>query len=99
MPIAASDWKQIDPTSQSVPVTMASAATIAPTTFMTVLTGNIAIANITPPVLHAHLLCIVFAGVAGVAAGGNIANVKASVASEGMLLAYNPATAKYTAIG
>ena len=45
------------------------------------------------------MLCLVFAGVAGVGTGGNISNVKASVAGEAMLLVYNVTTAKYVAIG
>ena len=35
------------------------------------------------------MLCIVFAGTAGITAGNNIANTKASVAGEAMLLVYN----------
>jgi hypothetical protein len=98
MPIIASDWAVLTPYTGS-PVTLASATTIAPVSFLTVLTGNVAIAAITPPVLTAHILCIVFAGTAGITAGNNIANTKASVAAEGMLLVFNPATQKYTAIG
>src|SRR5215831_13388231 len=99
MPIAAADWAQVSSVSQVAPVTLASAATIAPTTFMTVLTGNTAITTITPPLSGGHMLCLVFAGVAGVGTGGNISNVKASVAGEAMLLVYNVTTAKYVAIG
>lgn len=99
MAIVASDWAQLNPSNQSAPNTIASAGTIAPTTFLTVLTGNVAVTAITPPVTHTHMLCIVFAGTAGITAGNNIANTKASVASEGMLLVYNSATAKYTAVG
>ena len=99
MPLTASDWGQIAPTNNIAPVTLAAAATIAPTTFMTVLTGNVAITTITPPVPHSHMLCLVFAGTAGVGTGGNISNTKASVAGEAMILCYNPTTAKYVACG
>ena len=99
MPITASDWAQLSPYSQSAPVTLASAATIAPTGFLTVLTGSTAVVTITPPVSHAHMLGLIFAGTAGVTAAGNIAAVKASVANEVMLLVYNPNTAKYHAVG
>jgi hypothetical protein len=99
MPIVASDWAVLNPTNASAPQTIASAGTIAPVGFMTVLTGNVAITAITPPVTHTHMLCIVFAGTAGITAGNNIANTKASVAAEAMLLVYNSATAKYTAVG
>jgi hypothetical protein len=99
MPITLSDWAQLNPSNFVAANTLASAGTLAPTTFLTVLTGNVAITAITPPVPHGHMLCIVFAGTAGITAGNNIGNTKASVAGEGMLLVYNPTTAKYTAVG
>ena len=102
MPIAQSDWAQISPTqgpTSPTPVTMASAATIAPSTFLTVLTGNTAVAAITPPVTHGHMLAIQFAGTAGITATNNITTAKASVAGEVMLLVYNPVTQKYVPVG
>lgn len=99
MPLVASDWAQISPTNNSAPLTLASAATIAPLTFLTTLTGNVAVTTITPPITQSHMLAITFAGTAGVATGGNISNTKASVAGETMLLVYNTVTAKYTAVG
>jgi hypothetical protein len=99
MPLTASDWAQLNPTNFATPVTMPAAGTIAPTTFLTVLTGNVAITAITPPVSHAHMLAIQFAGTAGITAGNNIATTKASVVGEVMLLAYNPAAGKYVPVG
>jgi hypothetical protein len=102
MPIDAGDWAQlatVQGPSSPKPVTMASAATIAPTTFLTVLTGNTAITAITPPVTHGHTLAIQFAGVAGITAGNNITTTKASVNGEVMLLVFNPVTAKYVPVG
>lgn len=99
MPLVASDWAQISPTNFFAPATLASAATIAPVSFLTVLTGNVAITTITPPVAHGHMLALQFAGTGGVGTGGNINNVKASVVGEAMLLVYNPAAGKYTAVG
>lgn len=99
MPITASDFAQLNPSNNVAAVTLASAGTIAPTTFLTVLTGNVAITAITPPVSFGHMLCIVFAGTAGITAGNNINNTKASVAGEAMLLVYNPTTGKYVAVG
>jgi hypothetical protein len=99
MPLTASDWAAISPVNNSAPGTLASAATIAPNTFLTVLTGNTAIATITPPVNHAHMLALQFAGTAGVAATGNILTAKASVVGEVMLLVYNPNTGKYVPVG
>ena len=98
-PITASDWAQLTPNSQIAPVTIASAATIAPTTFLTVLTGNVAITTITPPVPTGHMLAIQFAGTGGVASGGNILTTTASVAGQVMLLIYNPTIAKYIPVG
>jgi hypothetical protein len=99
MPITASDWAQLSPTNNVAAVTMASAATIVPTSFLTVLTGNVAITTITPPVSHGHMLAIQFAGTAGITAGNNITTTKASVAGEVMLLVYNPTSAKYVPVG
>jgi hypothetical protein len=99
MPINPVDWQQVSPVGQVAPVTMASAATIVPTTFLTVLTGSTAVATITPPVPGGHMLAIQFAGVAGVTAAGNILTAKASVVGEVMLLVYNPNTAKYVPVG
>lgn len=102
MPLVESDWHQISPVqgpTSPKPVTMASAATIAPSTFLTVLTGNTAVATITPPVNHGHMLALQFAGTAGVVATGNILTAKASVVGETMLLVYNPNSAKYVPVG
>jgi hypothetical protein len=102
MPITESDWAQLStvqgPTSPRSG-TIVSAATVAPTTFLTILTGNTGIATITPPVPFGHMLAFLFAGTAGVLATGNIATAKASVAGECMLLVYNPALAKYHPVG
>lgn len=95
MPITASDWAQLNPTNFVAPVTLASAATIAPTTFYTVLTGNVAIATITPPVSHGHMLAIEFAGTGGVVATGNIKTAVASVVGQVTLFVYNASTGKY----
>jgi hypothetical protein len=99
MPIALSDWQQLSPYNLSNPVTVASAATIAPVGFLTILTGNVAVANITPPVPHSHMLAIQFAGTAGVVATGNILTAVASVVGVAMLLLYNPNTGKYIPVG
>lgn len=85
--------------SEQLAQTIASANTIAPTTFLTVLTGNTVVKTITPPHKGYHMLAIVFAGVAGVDATGNVATAKASVAGEAMLLVYDPRVAKYYPVG
>jgi TRAP-type C4-dicarboxylate transport system permease large subunit len=99
MPLTASDWAAISPTNAGSPGTLVSAATIAPVTFLTVLTGNTAVNTITPPVTHSHMLALQFAGTAGVGASGNILTATASVVGQVMLLVYNPNIAKYVPVG
>lgn len=99
MPLTPSDWAALNPVNNSSPNTLASGTTVAPNNFLTVLTGNTAIATITPPVTHTHMLALLFAGTAGVATGGNIATAKASVVGEAMLLVYNPNTKQYVPVG
>lgn len=81
------------------PQTVASAATIAPTSFLTIMTGNVAVVNITPPMTTLHVIAIQFAGAAGVTAAGNILTAKASIAGMVILFIYNPSTAKYVPVG
>lgn len=93
-----SDWQRYTPWG-APGTTIASAATVVPGPGLTVLTGNTAIANITPPVTGPHILALQFAGTAGVAATGNIATAKASVVGEVMLLVWNTTTNKYVPVG
>lgn len=100
MPIAESEWHALNNVSNVKPYTLASAATIAPVGFLTVLTGNTAVVTITPPITtQTHMLAIQFAGTAGVTAAGNILTATASVVGQIMLLVYNPLTAKYIPVG
>jgi hypothetical protein len=86
---------------QPQPVTVVAAATIAPTTFLTIVTGVTAVATITPPVTGAHMLAIVLAATnsAGFVTTGNV--LVASVTNSELwadkvnLFVYNPITAKY----
>lgn len=102
MPIAVGDWQDLStvqgPAAQK-PITIAAANTIAPISFLTILTGNVVVKTITPPVTFGHLLAIQFAGVLGVDATGNVLTAKASVAGEVMLLYFNPNTNKYVPVG
>lgn len=84
---------------QGAPVTIAAANVIAPIGFLTVLTGNVVVKTITPPLQGLHVIGIQFAGTAGVDTTGNVTTTKASVVGEVMLLVYNPSTAKYVPIG
>jgi hypothetical protein len=45
---------------QPTPPTIASAATIAPSNFLTFLTGTVQLATITPFTTGAHMICLIF---------------------------------------
>lgn len=100
MPILESEWQAMNNVSNTKPVTVASAATIAPVSFLTVLTGNVAVVTITPPLPNqVHMVAIQFAGTAGVTAAGNILTVTASVVGQIMCLVWNPNIQKYIPVG
>lgn len=83
---------------QPAPVTLASAATIAPTTFMTLVTGTTDVATVTPPVTGSHMLCLVFTDAApgSILTTGNVLIGTTTVAQDvPVLLFYDPAQAKY----
>lgn len=84
---------------QLPPVTVASANVIAPTSFLTIMTGNVLLKTITPPHLGLHMLAIQFAGAAGNDATGNILTLKASIAGMCILYIFNPVTLKYVPVG
>lgn len=55
-------------------VTIPAATTIAPTTFVTIVTGTTTLGTITPPVTGDHMLCLIFPDAMGaMATSGNIA--------------------------
>jgi hypothetical protein len=86
---------------QPQPVTFTAAATIAPKTFLSIISGTTAVATITPPVTGAHMLAIISAtsNWAGAVTTGNV--LVASVtngtnwANRVSLFFFNPITAKY----
>lgn len=84
---------------QPLPTTLASAATMAPTGLVTLVTGAAAIATVTPPQAGIHVLFFVSsAGTWSMTAAGNITTaVAAVVAGEIVMLLWNPATQKYSA--
>ncbi len=75
---------------QPTPVTIAAAATIAPSTFITVLVGNTAVQTITPPIQGQHMLCIVPGTTTGFTTGGNVVGGTTTVANRAYLFVYNP---------
>lgn len=81
------------------PPTLASAATVAPVTFLTLISGTVAIATVTPPEDGAHLLCFVFTTTTPTAftTTGNIINVATPTQNVPCFLVFNPSTGKYHA--
>jgi len=75
---------------QPTPPTVTAAATISPSTFLTILTGNTAVATIVPPVAGAHMLAIVPGTTTGFTTGGNIVGGTATVANKLYLMIFNP---------
>lgn len=80
------------------PFTLVSANTIAPVSFLTILTGNTVVKTITPPMLGLHMLAIQYAGAAGSDATGNILTAFTSVAGQIGLYVFNPITQKYVPV-
>lgn len=82
---------------QPKPVTIASAATVAPSTFLTFISGTVAIATVTPPVTGAHMLMMVFTTTTPTAftTSGNIKAVATPSTNLPVFLTYNPVEGKY----
>ncbi len=72
------------------PITVTAAATITPSGFLTVLTGNTAVSTINPPAANMHLLAIVAGTTTGFTTGGNIVGATTTVANRVYLFVYNP---------
>jgi hypothetical protein len=83
---------------QPAPVTLASATTLAPTTFMTIVSGTTDVGTITPPVTGQHMLALIFnsATPGDLLTTGNIL-VGSTVVTQNVpvLLFYDPLQAKY----
>lgn len=79
------------------PPTLASAATIAPNTFLTFVSGTTAIATITPPMAGPHMLMFVFTTTtpAAFTTTGNIKAVATPAQNVPVLAQYNPTDKKY----
>jgi hypothetical protein len=76
---------------------MASAATIAPTTRLTFVTGTVQVATITPPVTGYHELVLIFtdANPGALLTSGNIKTAYTPLQNKSFSLHYDPSTAKY----
>jgi len=79
------------------PPTLASAASISPTTFLSFVSGTVAIATIVPPEDGAHMLAFVFTTTTPVAftTTGNIKAVATPATNVPVLAIFNPVDGKY----
>ena len=84
---------------QPKPVTIVSAATVAPSTFISFISGTVAVATVTPPVTGAHMLCLIFTTTTPTAftTTGNIKAVVTPIQNVPVYLVYNPLDTKYYA--
>lgn len=89
------DLMPVQNATQKKPGTIASAATIAPTTCLTFITGTAAIVNITPPVTGFHILYLWPLAAFTFTTAGNISVVLTAVIGSVVMLFYNPITGKY----
>jgi hypothetical protein len=89
------NFSTVQNNTQPLPNTVTAAATIAPQTFITVVTGNTPVATITPPVTGQHMLCIVPGTTTGFTTGGNVSGGTTTVSGRAYLFVYNPNTALY----
>lgn len=82
---------------QPKPATIASAATVAPSTFLSFISGTTAIATVTPPATGAHVLCFIFTTTTPVAftTTGNMKAVTTPTTGAPLLLIWNPLESKY----
>lgn len=103
--LAFQNFSTVQSEQQPKPVSITAAVTVAPSTFLTTITGTTAIGTITPPQLGAHMLAIMplTTNFAGFLASGNIA--VASITNSTTwgtrvaLFVYDPRTAKYYPAG
>jgi hypothetical protein len=101
MPVALDEnFQQLSTVQSNVmlqPVTIASAATVAPTTFLSFISGTTAIATVTPPATGTHMLAFVFTTTTPVAftTTGNIKAVATPTTNLPVFLIFNPIEAKY----
>lgn len=82
---------------QPKPRTIASTTTIAPTGFLTLITGTTALGTITPPVTGAHMLVFIHTDATPqtYVTTGNILNAVVPTSNLPTFMVYDPAQAKY----
>jgi hypothetical protein len=97
--VSFQDISTVGSDKSTAPKTLASAATVAPTTFLTFFTGTVQLATITPPVSGHHMLVFVFtnASPGAFVTTGNIKNAVTPIQNVPVFLVYDPQSAKYYA--
>lgn len=82
---------------QPKPVTLASATTIAPTTFVTFVTGSVQTSTITPPVSGCHMLVLIHTdnSPATYLTTGNVLTAVVPTKNLPSFFVYDPIQAKY----
>ncbi len=91
------NFSTVQDNQQKTPVTLASAATVAPQTFLTFITGTVQIATITPPVTGCHMLITIHTDVAPVdyLTSGNILNAVDPAQNLMNFFVFDPIQQKY----
>jgi len=91
------DFSTVQSSLQQKPVTIASAATVAPVAKLTFLTGTVGTVTVTPPVTGYHELTLCFTdaspGVFSVA--GNLKTAYQPIQNRPIDLCYDPSSNKY----
>jgi hypothetical protein len=95
--LLCANFDTVQSNQQPNPPTFAAAATIAPQTRLTFLTGTTQVATITPPVTGYHELVLIFtdANPGALLTTGNIKTAYTPLQNKSFSLHYDPATAKY----
>lgn len=96
--LLAQNFGTVQSNKQPLPITMAAAATIAPTTKLTFLTGTTQVETITPPVSGAYCevtLCFTNAAPGLFLTTGNIQTAYQPIQNRPIDLCYDPSSAKW----
>lgn len=83
---------------QPVPPTITAAATISPTTFLSIIEGSTAIETINPPVSGVHMIALIAGGTTLTTTGGNVVGGTTTVDERVYLFIYEPISALYNLV-
>jgi hypothetical protein len=91
------NFSSVQSSLQPKPVTVASATTIAPTTALTIVTGTVQVATITPFVTGFHIAWFKFTNAApgALLTSGNIETAYTPIQNRPFAMLYDPNIAKY----